>query len=105
MFMAQKSFRPLGALLALALALTLFPASNHALAGESQLNSEVDVDVTGKDAADARERAMEKAQLDGLVDLLSKLTSPDQVQLITTNMDPKRLASMVRGTEVLDEKI
>ena len=105
MFMAQKTFRFLRHGLVLALAIAVFSHANHALAGESQLTAEVDVDVTGKDAADARERAMEKAQADGLTDLLSKFASPDQVQLITSSMDPKRLATMVRGTEVLDEKI
>lgn len=103
--MAQKTFRILRHVLALALLLSAFPLHNHALAGESQLTAEVDADATGKDAADARERAMEKAQLDGLVDLLSKFTSPDQVQLITGGMEPKRVESFVRGTEVLDEKI
>lgn len=74
-------------------------------AGESLVNSEVEVDVTGKDAADAREQAMTKAQLDGLSDLISKLAPPEQVQAILTSLDSKKIAAMVRGTEVLDEKI
>ncbi len=77
----------------------------QALAGEASVNSEVEVDVTGKDAADAREQAMAKAQLDGLTDLLSKLTSPEQVHAIVTSLDPQRISAMVRSTEVLDEKI
>lgn len=74
-------------------------------AGEALVASEVDVDATGKDAADAREQAMTKGQLDGLMDLLSKLTTQEEVQRITTDMDANKVAAMVRGTEVLEEKI
>lgn len=86
--------------------LALLLAAPAALwAGEALVNSEVSVDVTGKDAADAREQAMLKAEADGLKDLLSKLTTPDQVQDILTNLDPGKIAALVRGTEVLEEKI
>lgn len=95
---------PLAAV-AFAIALSLFMPMHHALAEGSFLNTEVQVDVSGKDAADAREQAMAKAQQEGLQDLLSKLTSPDQVQLILTNLDADRIASIVSSTEVLDEKI
>lgn len=101
-----KKTRILPALAAsLLLAFSTFTMPSQALAGESLVNSEVEVDVTGKDAADAREQAMAKAQLDGLNDLLSKLTSPEQVRAITLALDPQRIATMVRSTEVLDEKI
>ena len=87
------------------LALCIYVPTNAAQAGEASVNSEVKVDVTGKDAADAREQALAKAQLDGLTDLLSKLTSPEQVHSIITNLDPQGIAAMVRSTEILEEKI
>lgn len=76
-----------------------------AWAGEALVNSQVTVDVTGKDAADAREQAMAKAQTDALTDLLGKLTTPEQVRAILVNLEPSQVSAMVRGTEVLDEKI
>lgn len=76
-----------------------------AQAGEALVKSEVEVDVTGKDAADAKEQAMAKAQLDGLTDLLGRLTTPEQVQSIISGMDPLKIAALVRGTEVVSEKI
>jgi hypothetical protein len=79
--------------------------SGPARAGEALVNAEVSVDVSGKDAADAREQAMTKSQLDGITDLLGKFAPPDQVQGILTNLDSIKIAAMVRGTEVLDEKI
>ncbi len=101
-----KKTRLLISLLAFAaLALSPFIMPVQALAGESLVNSEVQVDVSGKDAADAREQAMTKAQLDGLTDLLSKLTSPEQVRVILSGLEPAKISSMVRSTEVLDEKI
>ncbi len=69
------------------------------------VNSEVEVDVTGKDAADAREQAMAKGEIDALIDLLNKLTTPEQAAHIINDLDPSKITSMVRGTEVADEKI
>ena len=77
----------------------------HSWAGESLVNSEVDVDVSGKDAADAREQAMMKAHTDALAELLGKFTTPEQVNHIITTLDIGKVNSLVRGTEVLDEKI
>lgn len=74
-------------------------------AGEAIVNSEVQVDVTGKDAADARTQAMAKANTDALMDLLNKLAAPGQAESIIAALDPKKIAAMARGTEVLDEKI
>ncbi|MGE0753626.1 MAG: DUF2066 domain-containing protein [Alphaproteobacteria bacterium] len=74
-------------------------------AGEALVNSEAEVDVTGKDASDAKEEAMAKAELDALSALLSKLAPPGQTQEIIDKMDPRKLASLVRGTEVLEESI
>ena len=68
-------------LLALVIALPALPA----WAGEALVNSEVDVDVTGKDAADARAKAMAKGEIDALSDLLSKLATPEQAQAIISN--------------------
>jgi hypothetical protein len=89
--------------LVLALFLTVSPLAAHA--GESLVNSDIDVDVTGKDAADAREQAMMKAHTDALGELLSKFTTPDQVTAIINNLGPTKINGLVRGTEVLDEKI
>ena len=71
----------------------------------SLINSEVDVDVTAADTATAREEAMIKGQSEGLSDLLGKFTTGEQSQQILFNMDPKKIASLVRGTEVLNEKM
>lgn len=102
----MKKIRHLLCLLTmLSVATATFIQPRHALAGESLVNSEVSVDVSGKDAADAREQAMAKAQLDGLNNLLGKFTSPEQVHAIVTSLDPQRISAMVRSTEVLDEKI
>ncbi|MBY0408489.1 MAG: hypothetical protein K2Q01_12425, partial [Rickettsiales bacterium] len=98
-----QKYRPLLAALLLAFSVLCVPV--QALAGESLVGSEVEVDVTGKDAADAREQAMEQAQANGLEDLLSKLTSPEQVHTIMATLNPQSIAAMVRATEVLDEKI
>lgn len=92
-------------ILAICLAGLLTVAGHSAWAGEALVNSEVEVDVTGKDAADAREQAMAKAETDGLSDLLGKLAPPEQVQDIIAGLDVKKISAMVRGTEVLDEKI
>lgn len=76
-----------------------------ALAGESLVNSEIDVDVTGKDAADARAQAMAKGEIDALVDLLNKLATPTQAQKIINDLDAHHVSDMVKSTEVQDEKI
>lgn len=81
----------------------LFPLS--AIAGESIIDGEVEVDVTGKDAVDARTQAMEKAVTDALTDLLNKLAPPGQAANIVASLDARKIARIVRGTEVLDEKI
>lgn len=81
----------------------LFPLP--ALAGEAIINSEIEVDVTGKDAVDARTQAMEKGTIDALTDLLNKLAPPGRAQDIVAGLDSRKIAKMVKGTEVLDEKI
>lgn len=80
-------------------------AAAHALASEALVNSEVDVDMVGKDAADARTQAMAKGESDALTSLLDKLTTPEQTQTIIATLTPDKISAMVRGTEVLDEKI
>jgi len=75
------------------------------LAAESLMNTDVEVDVTGSDAADARELALAKGQADALADLLSRFTTGEQAQQIVGDLEPKKIASMARGTEVLSEKI
>lgn len=83
--------------------LILFPL--QVWAGEAIINSEIEVDVTGKDAAEARAQAMEKGAVDALTDLLNKLAPPGQTQDIISTLDSRKIAKMVKGTEVLDEKI
>jgi hypothetical protein len=81
-------------------------AFGHAAhAGEAIVNSEVTVEATGKDAAEARANAMARANPDALKDLLNKLAAPGQADVIVTALDVKKLNSLVRGTEVLEEKI
>lgn len=79
--------------------------SPPASAGEAIVNSEVEVDAAGKDAADAKEQAMIQANSKALADLLNKLAAPGQADLIMTTLDPRKIAAMSRGTEVLEEKI
>lgn len=74
-------------------------------AGEAIINSQIEVDVTGKDAVDAKSQAMDKGAVDALTDLLNKLASPGQAQDIIATLDTRKLNKMVKGTEVLDEKI
>ncbi len=83
----------------------LFMPALPAWAGEALVNSEASVDITGKDAADARAQAMIKAESDALANLLNKLTTPEQTQSILDSMDANKVSSIVRGTEVLEEKI
>ncbi len=75
------------------------------LASEALVNSEATVDVTGRDAVEARDEALEKAQLDALRSLINKLAPPGQTQDILSQMDAVKIAAMVRGTEILEEKV
>src|SRR3954471_14733439 len=75
------------AVVSVVLALTPLPAR----AGESLVNSDVDVDITGKDAVDAREQAMLKGHADALAELLGKFTTPEQITQIITNLDPTKI--------------
>ncbi len=85
--------------------LLLTMAYSPGWAGEALVNSDVEVDVTGKDAADARAQAMAKAQVDALTALLNKLTTPEHTASLIDNLDGHKISGMVRGTEVLDEKM
>lgn len=99
-----KSFKSIVMkILYLLLILTLFPA--QVWAGEAIVNSEIEVDVTGKDAVDARAQAMTKGEADALTDLLNKLAQPGQAQDIVATLDARKINKMVKATEVLDEKI
>lgn len=86
-------------------ALLLASLPPAAYAGEALVNSEAEVDITGKDAADAREQAMARAETLALTNLLSKLAPPGQTEEIISKLDPRKMAALVRGTEVLDEVI
>lgn len=85
--------------------LAMLAVSPMAIAGEALVNSEVEVDATGKDAADARDQAMARASVLALTDLLNKLAAPGQADAIIAALDAKKVAAITRGTEVLDEKI
>lgn len=87
------------------IAALLLCAAAPAFAGEAVVNSEVSVDVTGKDAADARTQAMAKAEISALTDLLEKLAPPGQASIIVASMDARKISKMVIGTEVLEEKM
>ncbi len=76
-----------------------------AIAGSAQVTSEVNVDAQGKDAADARTQAMARGEIAALSELLSKLTTPDQAQEIIAGLDVRKIATLVQGVEVLDEKM
>ncbi len=76
-----------------------------ASASEAEIKGDIEVDVSGKDAVDARAKAMEKAENDALNNLLQRFTSPQQAQSIVESLPPARIASMVRGIEVLSERI
>src|SRR5262245_8732889 len=97
---AMKNF-----IFALCLLLIVALPARQAVASEALVPSEVDVDVPGKDAADARAQAMAKGEVNALIDLLGKLTSPQQAQAIIDGLDANKVSSMVRGTEVMNEKI
>ncbi len=72
---------------------------------QALVNSEVSVDISGKDPADARAQAMAKAEADGLVGLLERLGPPGQAKDIMSTLDAKKITTMVKGTQIVDEKI
>jgi len=76
-----------------------------AWAGEALVNSEVNVDITSKDPAGARTQAMAKAEVDGLIALLERLGPPGQAKDIMATLDSKKITAMVKGTQIVDEKI
>lgn len=83
----------------------LFALPAHAQTGEALVASEVSVDYTGKDPADARNQAMLQGEKEALLALLLKLTPSGQAEEIIETLDGKRISAMVKGTEVIDEKI
>lgn len=101
MFIPRYSFFSLF----LALLASVLVGFTPVYAGETLVNSEITVDVTGKDASSARAEAMAKAEVEALIELLGRFTPPGQAQEIIAGMDAKRINTMVRGTEVLEEKI
>ncbi|MEQ1789957.1 MAG: DUF2066 domain-containing protein [Rickettsiales bacterium] len=76
-----------------------------AWAGETIINSQVEVDATGEDAVDARAQAMAKGSVDALTDLLNKLSPLGQAQDIVAMLDSRKIDKMVKGIEVFDERI
>lgn len=74
-------------------------------AGQSLVNSEVNVDVVAKDPAEARAQAMANAEVNGLMELLERLGPPGQAKDLMNTLDAKKISAMVKGTQVVDEKI
>ena len=85
------------------LCLVFLPFS--AFAEEALVNSEVNVDIVGKDPAAARELAMAKAEVDGLMALLERLGPPGQAKDLMNTLDSKKITAMVKGTQIVSEKI
>src|SRR5690606_6500544 len=83
----------------------LFAPLSQATASEASVNSEVSVDVTGRDSAEARSTAMSQANTMALKDLLDKLAAPGQSEDIIATLDSRKISAMTRGTEVLEERI
>ncbi len=69
------------------------------------MNSEVNIDIVSKDPAAARTEAMAKAEVDGLKALLERLGPPEQAKDIMNTLDSKQISAMVKGTQVVEEKM
>jgi len=81
----------------------LFPL--QVFAEEAIVNSQVEVDVVGKDPADAKAQAMAKGEVDALTDLLNKLAPSGMTPDIIATLDARKITKMVKNNEVLDEKV
>jgi hypothetical protein len=79
------------------------PYTAHA--SDAVIKGEVEVDVIGKDAVDARSRAMSEAEGAALKQLLERFTSPQQAQAVIASLPASRISAMVQGVEVLNERI
>lgn len=73
-------------------------------AQEPTLASEVEVDVTGNDAEDARTKAMSQAEREGLLNLLNKF-APGQAEKAVDPLTAAEITAIARGIEVLEENI
>lgn len=78
---------------------------SYLAASDALVKAEVSVDVVGKDAVDARSRAMTSAESEGLKQLLERFTSSQQAQAIIASLPVSRISGMVRGMEVISERI
>lgn len=87
----------------LLIVIILFPL--QLLAEEAIVNSQVEVDVVGKDPVDAKGQAMAKGEVDALTDLLNKLAPSGMTLDILATLDARKINKMVKNNEVLDEKI
>jgi hypothetical protein len=82
-----------------------FLALSPVNASDALIKGDVEVDVSGKDAVDARTKAMASAESEALRQLLERFTSPQQAQAVIDSLPPSRISGMVRGMEVLSERI
>lgn len=80
-------------------------ASNPAGASEAVIQSDIEVDVSGKDAVDARAKAMAQAETMALQALLERFASPQQAKAVIESQPPSQISAMVKGIEVLSERI
>lgn len=83
----------------------LFSWHCPAISGEAMVNSQVVVNVTGKDAADAKAQAMAKAEIDALTDLLNKLAPSGMTNDIIASLDSRKISKMVISNDILSEKV
>lgn len=75
-----------------------------AMAQEVLFTRDVAVTVNNPDAAKAREQALQDAEQKGFAELIESF-APEQKEVILKRLDPKKISSFVRGTEVIEEKI
>lgn len=71
---------------------------------EITLESEVYVDISSETPADVQQKAIEEAEQRGFSQLLARFTPDDRIHVLE-NTSPREVTAIVRGVEVLNEKI
>lgn len=100
LILSRRQIQGISRRLALAALVCLWPLT-FALAEGPQIASEIEVDVTGKDASEARTSALAQAEQQAFASLMEKLSGGG----LPAGMDASRISALVRGIEVLEEKI
>lgn len=75
------------------------------MAGDATINSEVTIDIPSQDPVSARQSAISKGEVNGLISLLERLGSPAQAKDIMSTLDAKKISAIVKGVQIVDEKI